>query len=151
VQQILVLQFILLYCKGYKDEWMTANIPNWSHCPVHGLSKKFVDKEARIYLCSKEQVFWRNKRVEYDPTIFPVLNIRITAMNAHLITVIKARTIRWRGSQDSNNCTKALIRMDFHLAPQSAGLWAISRMYNCEDGSREDAWDRMKMYDALYS
>jgi len=133
-------------------KWITRERPKIDRIACPWLIKRFVDKDAEFIYVPKEQVFEKAEVLNAIPFDIPgaeyshygeectfdyiIKKHRLDDPALHLITVII------RGADTDR----------FELAPQSAGLWAISAglSYNNKD-DHEMLETGMKIYDALYS
>lgn len=133
-------------------KWITRERPKIDRIACPWLIKRFVDKDAEFIYVPKEQVFEKAEVSNAIPFDIPgaeyshygeectfdyiIKKHRLNDPALHLISVII------RGADTDR----------FELAPQSAGLWAISAglSYNNKD-DHEMLETGMKIYDALYS
>jgi len=133
-------------------KWITRERPKIDRIACPWLIMNFVDKEAEFIYVPKEKVFEAAKELNAIPYDIPgaeyshygkectfdyiVKKHQLTDPSVHLIATIV------RGADTDS----------FFLAPQSAGLWAISAglSYNYKDDHEMPAIG-MKIYDALYS
>jgi len=133
-------------------KWITRERPKIDRIACPWLIKRFVDKDAEFIYVPKEQVFEKAKELNAIPFDIPgaeyshyddectfdyiIKKHRLDDPALHLLSVII------RGADTDR----------FELAPQSAGLWAISAglSYNNKD-DHEMLETGMKIYDALYS
>lgn len=133
-------------------KWITREPPKIDRIACPWLIKNFVDSEAEFVFVSKEQVF--EKATELDAIPYDIPGAEYThdgeyctfdyILKKHQLTetaLIKIAAIV-RGADTDR----------FDLAPQAAGLWAISAglSYNYTDDQEQLAIG-MKLYDALYS
>jgi hypothetical protein len=133
-------------------KWITRERPKIDRIACPWLIKNFVDANAVFIYVPKEDVFSKAKELdaipydlagaeythegEYCTFDYIVKKHKLTDAAVHQIATIV------RGADTDN----------FELAPQAAGLWAISAglSYNCKD-DHEMLAIGMKLYDALYS
>ena len=133
-------------------KWITRERPKIDRIACPWLIKRFVDKDAEFIYVPKEQVFEKAEVLNAIPFDIPgaeyshyddectfdyiIKKHRLDDPALHLLSVII------RGADTDR----------FELAPQSAGLWAISAglSYNNKD-DHEMLETGMKIYDALYS
>ncbi|POY35859.1 chromate resistance protein [Solitalea longa] len=133
-------------------KWITRERPKIDRIACPWLIKNFVDKEATFIYVPKEQVFEKAKELQAIPYDIPGAEYSHVGdlctfdyiLNKHKLqdpTLLQLATII-RGAD--TNC------MD--LAPQCAGLWAISAglSYLYHD-DQEQLIAGMKIYDALYA
>ena len=133
-------------------KWITRERPKIDRIACPWLIKRFIDKDAEFIYVPKEQVFEKAEELNAIPFDIPgaeyshyedectfdyiIKKHRLDDPALHLLSVII------RGADTDR----------FELAPQSAGLWAISAglSYNNKD-DHEMLETGMKIYDALYS
>jgi hypothetical protein len=133
-------------------KWITRERPKIDRIACPWLIKRFVDKEAVFIYVPKEQVFKEAERTGAIPYDIPGAEYSHYGeyctfdyiLKKHQLTdpVLQQLAVIVRGS-DTNR---------FDLAPQAAGLWAISAglSHNYPD-DHEQLKTGMKIYDALYS
>jgi hypothetical protein len=133
-------------------KWITRERPKIDRIACPWLIKNFVDTEAEFIYVPKEEVFTRAQELGAIPYDIPgteythegeYCTFDYIATKHHLTDpAIQQIATIVRGA-DTNN---------FHLAPQAAGLWAISAglSYNYKDDQQQLSIG-MKIYDALYS
>jgi hypothetical protein len=133
-------------------KWITREHPKIDRIACPWLIKKFIDKEAKFIYVPKHLVFIKAKELNAIP--FDIEGAEYThdgefctfdyIINKHNLTdpalLQLAKIVR---GADTNS---------FDLAPQAAGLWAISAglSYNIQDDYELLVYG-MKIYDALYS
>jgi len=133
-------------------KWITRERPKIDRIACPWLIKNFVDKEAEFIYVPKDEVFAKAKElnaIAYDipgaeyshegafcTFDYIVRKHQLTDPALHLLAAIV------RGADTDS----------FELAPQSAGLWAISAglSYNYKDDQAQ-LMVGLKLYDALYS
>ena len=133
-------------------KWITRERPKIDRIACPWLIKRFIDQDAEFIYIPKEQVFEKAEELNAIPFDIPgaeyshyedectfdyiIKKHRLDDPALHLLSVII------RGADTDR----------FELAPQSAGLWAISAglSYNNKD-DHEMLETGMKIYDALYS
>ncbi len=132
--------------------WITRERPKIDRIACPWLIKNFVDKQAEFIYVPKEQVF--DKARELDAIPYNIANAEYShhgdmctfdyIINKHRLTdpaLLQLATII-RGADTDK----------FDLAPQAAGLWAISAglSYNFSN-DQEMLQIGLKIYDALYA
>jgi hypothetical protein len=133
-------------------KWITRERPKIDRIACPWLIKNFVDKNAEFIYTPKEQVFEKAERLNAIPYDIPGAEYSHEGnfctfdyiIKKHNITdpVVKQIAVIVRGADTDS----------FELAPQAAGLWAISAglSHNYKDDHEQLAIG-MKIYDALYS
>lgn len=131
---------------------MTRERPKIDRIACPWLLKNFVDSEAEFIYVPKEQVFEKAKELDAVPYDIPGAEYSHEGEFCTFDFIIKKH-----GLTDPALLQLALIVRGadtdrFDLAPQAAGLWAISAglSHNIRD-DHEMLAIGMKMYDALYS
>ncbi|GMQ28085.1 chromate resistance protein ChrB domain-containing protein [Algoriphagus confluentis] len=133
-------------------KWITRERPKIDRIACPWLIKNFVDPEAEFIYVPKEQVFEKAQEMNAIPYDIPGAEYSHEGKFCTFDYIIKRH-----GLSDSAIHQIALIVRgadtdSFELAPQAAGLWAISAglSYNIKDDHEQLALG-MKIYDALYS
>ncbi len=133
-------------------KWITRHRPKIDRIACPWLLKNFVDSEAEFIYVPKEQVFAKAKELDAVPYDIPGAEYSHEGGFCTFDFIIKKH-----GLTDPTLLQLALIVRGadtdrFDLAPQAAGLWAISAglSYNIRN-DHEMLVVGMKMYDALYS
>jgi hypothetical protein len=133
-------------------KWITRERPKIDRIACPWLIKKFIDKEAVFIYVSKELVFEKAKELNAIPYDIPGAEYSHYGDECTFDYLIKKHQIK----DDALHQLAAIVRGAdtdrFDLAPQSAGLWAISAglSYNYKN-DHEMLETGMKIYDALYS
>jgi hypothetical protein len=133
-------------------KWITRERPKIDRIACPWLIKKFVDADAEFIFVPKQEVFDKGRELNATPYDIP------GAEYTHVGDRCTFDFIVWKhGINDPAIDQIALIVRGadtdcFELAPQAAGLWAISAglSYNYKD-DHEQLEIGMKIYDALYS
>ena len=133
-------------------KWITRERPKIDRIACPWLIKNFVDPEAEFIYVPREQVFAKAKEMDAIPYDLPGTEYTHESDNCTFEYIVRKHNIT-----DPAVVTMALIVRGadtdrFDLAPQSAGLWAISAglSYNFKD-DQEMLTIGMKIYEALYS
>jgi hypothetical protein len=133
-------------------KWITRARPKIDRIACPWLIKNFVDKEAEFIYVPTEQVLDKAKELDAIPFDIPQVEYSHvgefctfdTIINKHELSdpALKTIAVIVRGADTDR----------FDLAPQAAGLWAISAglSHNIQD-DHEMLHVGMKIYDALYS
>ena len=133
-------------------KWITREHPKIDRVACPWLIKNFVDKEAEFIYVSKEQVFDKAKELEAIPYDIPGAEYSHEAEYCTFDFIIKKHSITDAALQQLASIVRGADTDRFDLAPQCAGLWAISAglSYNYKN-DHEMLAIGMKIYDALYS
>lgn len=133
-------------------KWITRERPKIDRIACPWLIKNFVDKSAEFIYVPKEQVFAKAEELKAIPYDIPGAEYSHEGDLCTFDYIIKKHHI----TDPAINQLAAIVRGadtdSFELAPQAAGLWAISAglSYNIKDDHEQLAIG-MKIYDALYS
>ena len=133
-------------------KWITREKPKIDRIACPWLIKRFVDKDAEFIYVPFEKVLSEADKLKAIP--FDIPNVEYTHYKDQCTFdyILKKHKL----SDPALNVLAPIVRGadtdSFHLAPQSAGLWAISAglSYNYTN-DHEMLEIGMKLYDALYS
>ena len=133
-------------------KWITRERPKIDRIACPWLIKNFVDKEAEFIYVPKENVFKEAERLNAVP--YDLLGAEYTH-EGELCTfdfIMKKHRLTDEALKKIAKIVRGADTDRFDLAPQAAGLWAISAglSYNNKD-DYEMLETGMKIYDALYS
>ncbi len=133
-------------------KWITRERPKIDRIACPWLIKKFVDHDAEFIYVPKEQVFRKAKLLDAIPYDIPGAEYSHEGDNCTFDYIIKKHNITDSGINQIALIVRGADTDSFDLAPQAAGLWAISAglSYNIKDDHEQLAIG-MKIYDALYS
>ena len=133
-------------------KWITRERPKIDRIACPWLIKNFVDKEAEFIYVPKEQVFDKAAALSAIPYDIPGAAYSHYGDECTFDYIIKKHSITDPALLQIATIVRAADTNSFQLAPQAAGLWAISAglSYNFKDDHQMLAIG-MKMYDALYS
>ena len=133
-------------------KWITRERPKIDRIACPWLIKNFVDKEAEFIYVPKEQVFDKAKEMSAIPYDIPGAEYSHYGNECTFDFIIKKHHITDHAALQIAEIVRGADTASFHLAPQAAGLWAISAglSYNHKNDFELLAIG-MKMYDALYS
>ena len=133
-------------------KWITRERPKIDRIACPWLIKRFVDKDAEIFYVPKEQVFKKAKELHAIPFDIPGAEYTHYDDECTFDFIIKKHRLDDPALQLLSVIIRGADTDRFELAPQSAGLWAISAglSYNNKD-DHEMLETGMKLYDALYS
>jgi hypothetical protein len=132
--------------------WITRSRPKIDRIACPWLIKNFVDPQAEFIYVPKEQVFDKAKELDAIPYDIPGAEYSHYGDQCTFDFIVKKHQL----TDDAVLKIAAIVRGadtdKFELAPQAAGLWAISAglSYNHAD-DHEMLAIGLKMYDALYS
>jgi hypothetical protein len=133
-------------------KWITRERPKIDRIACPWLIKRFIDPEAEFLYVRKEHVFEQADKLNAIPYDIPGAEYSHCGekctfdfiIDKHLLTdpVLHQLAVIVRAA-DTNR---------FHIAPQAAGLWAISAgLSHNYSNDYEQLEIGMKIYDALYS
>lgn len=133
-------------------KWITRERPKIDRIACPWLIKNFVDHEAEFVYVSKDQVFAKAKELNAIPYDIPGAEYSHEGDFCTFDYIIKKHTIDDPAIDQIALIVRGADTDSFNLAPQAAGLWAISAglSYNIKDDQEQLALG-MKIYDALYS
>jgi len=132
--------------------WITRERPKIDRIACPWLIKKIVDNDAEFIYVPKEAVF--EKATELNAIPYDIVGAEYTHQGDRCTFdyIIKKHSITDTGILQIAEIVRGADTDSFHLAPQSAGLWAISAglSYNYKDDYAM-LQIGMKIYDALYA
>ena len=133
-------------------KWITRDRPKIDRIACPWVIKKFIDEDAEFFYVPKEQVFELAKRLDAIPFDIPGAEYSHQDENCTFDYIIKKHKLNDPGLLELAAIIRGADTARFDLAPQAAGLWAISAglSYNYRD-DYEMLEIGMKIYDALYS
>jgi hypothetical protein len=133
-------------------KWITRERPKIDRIACPWLIKNFVDKEAEFIYVPKDEVFTKAKELDAIPYDIPGAEYTHEGDYCTFDYIVKKHHLTDQVIQQIATIIRGADTGSFHLAPQAAGLWAISAglSYNYKD-DQEMLHIGMKMYDALYS
>ena len=133
-------------------KWITRERPKIDRIACPWLIKNFVDKEAEFLYVPKEQVFEKAKQLDATPYDIPGAEYSHYGDECTFDYIIRRHQLTDSALLQIALIVRGADTDTFSLAPQSAGLWAISAglSYNFKD-DHEMLTMGMKIYDALYS
>jgi hypothetical protein len=133
-------------------KWITRERPKIDRIACPWLIKNFVDKEAEFIYVPKENVFTEAKELNAIPYDIPGAEYSHEGEYCTFDFIIKKHELTDDTLQRIALIVRGADTDRFDLAPQAAGLWAISAglSYNNKD-DYEMLETGMKIYDALYS
>jgi hypothetical protein len=133
-------------------KWITRERPKIDRIACPWLIKNFVDKEAEFIYIPKEQVFEKAKELKAIPYDIPGAEYSHYDDECTFDFIIKKHKLDDPVLHQLAIIIRGADTDRFDLAPQAAGLWAISAglSYNYKN-DHEMLAIGMKIYDALYS
>jgi hypothetical protein len=133
-------------------KWITRERPKIDRIACPWLIKNFVDKEAEFIYVQKEMVFEKAKELNAIPYDIPGAEYSHYGEECTFDYIIKKHKLDDPYLHQLARIIRGADTDSFQLAPQAAGLWAISAglSYNYKN-DYEMLEIGMKIYDALYS
>ncbi len=133
-------------------KWITRERPKIDRIACPWLIKNFVDEKAEFIYVPKEEVFDKAKQLNAVPYDIPGAEYSHYEGECTFDYIIKKHELREPALLQLAAIVRGADTDHFDLAPQSAGLWAISAglSFNHKD-DLEMLQAGMKIYDALYS
>lgn len=133
-------------------KWITRERPKIDRIACPWLIKNFIDAEAEFFYVPKEQVFEKARQMNAIPYDIPGAEYSHYGEDCTFDFIIKKHGITDPAILQIADIVRGADTDQFSLAPQSAGLWAISAglSYNYKN-DYEMLETGKKIYDALYS
>lgn len=133
-------------------KWITRERPKIDRIACPWLIKNFVDRDAEFLYVPKEFVFQSAKDLDAIPFDIPGAEYTHYGDECTFDFIIRKHGINDPALMQLALIVRGADTDHFELAPQSAGLWAISAglSYNYNE-DLEMLEMGMKIYDALYS
>jgi hypothetical protein len=133
-------------------KWITRERPKIDRIACPWLIKNFVDADAEFIYVAKEDVFTKGKSLNAIPYDIQGAEYSHEGDFCTFDFIIKKHKLTDPALAQLAKIVRGADTDSFELAPQCAGLWAISAglSYNIKD-DYEMLSIGMKMYDALYS
>jgi hypothetical protein len=133
-------------------KWITRERPKIDRIACPWLIRKFVDRDAEFIYVPKEQVFEKAKELNAIPYDIPGAEYSHEGDFCTFDFIVNKHRIQDPAIDRLAVIVRAADTDSFELAPQAAGLWAISAglSFNMKDDYEQLAIG-MKIYDALYS
>jgi hypothetical protein len=133
-------------------KWITRERPKIDRIACPWLIKNFVDKEAEFIYVPKEQVFDKAKELDAIPYDIPGAEYSHYGDQCTFDFIIKKHQVNDTALLQIADIVRGADTDRFDLAPQSAGLWAISAGLSYNNKNDHAMLETgMKIYDALYS
>ena len=133
-------------------KWITRERPKIDRIACPWLIKNFVDSEAEFIYVPKEQVFEKAKELGAIPFDIPGAEYSHEGEFCTFDFIVKKHGLTEPVLLQLAAIVRGADTDRFDLAPQAAGLWAISAglSHNFQN-DHEQLEIGMKIYDALYS
>jgi hypothetical protein len=133
-------------------KWITRERPKIDRIACPWLIKNFVDSDAEFIYVPKEEVFKKAEQLNAIPYDIPGAEYTHEGEYCTFDYIVKKHHLADPVIQQIATIVRGADTASFHLAPQAAGLWAISAglSYNYKD-DHEMLSVGMKLYDALFS
>ena len=132
--------------------WITRERPKIDRIACPWLIRNFVDREAEFIYVPKDEVFEKAKALNAIPYDIPEAEYTHEGERCTFDYIIKKHGLTEPALLQLADIVRGADTARFDLAPQAAGLWAISAglSYNFKD-DHEQLEAGMVIYDALYS
>lgn len=133
-------------------KWITRERPKIDRIACPWLIKNFVDTDAEFIYVPKENVFEKAAELNAIPYDLPGAEYSHEGGFCTFDYIVKKHRLTDPALNRIAKIVRGADTDSFKLAPEAAGLWAISAglSYNYKD-DREQLAIGMKIYDALYS
>ena len=133
-------------------KWITRERPKIDRIACPWLIKNFVDSQAEFIYVPKEEVFEKAARLDAIPYDIPGAEYSHYGEACTFDFILEKHKIMDDALHQIAEIVRGADTDRFNLAPQAAGLWAISAglSFNFRDDQEQLAIG-MKLYDALYS
>jgi hypothetical protein len=132
-------------------KWITRERPKIDRIACPWLIKNFVDPEAEFIYVPKNEVFEKAKQMTAIPYDIPGAEYSHYNDECTFDYIVRKHSISDPAILQISKIVRGADTARFELAPQAAGLWAISAglSYNYKDDEEMLAVG-MKLYDSLY-
>ena len=133
-------------------KWITRERPKIDRIACPWLIKNFVDNDAEFIYVPKEEVFTKANELKAIPYDIPGAEYTHENEFCTFDYIVKKHHLTDPAIQQIAEIVRGADTANFQIAPQAAGLWAISAglSYNYQN-DQEMLHIGMKLYDALYS
>lgn len=133
-------------------KWITRERPKIDRIACPWLIKRFVDAEAEFIYVPKEKVFEEAKKLNAIPYDIPGAGYSHYGDECTFDYIVRKHKLDDAAVNQIAIIVRGADTDRFELAPQAAGLWAISAglSYNYKN-DYEQLEIGLKVYDALYS
>jgi hypothetical protein len=133
-------------------KWITRERPKIDRIACPWLIRRFVDNDAEFIYVPKEKVFEEAQKINAIPYDIPGAEYSHYGDRCTFDYIVKKHHLSDPALLQLAVIVRGADTDRFDLAPQAAGLWAISAglSYNYKD-DHEQLEIGLKIYDALYS
>ncbi len=133
-------------------KWITRERPKIDRIACPWLIKNFVDHDAEFIYVPTDKVLAKSRELNATPYDIPGVEYSHEGEYCSFDTIIKKHQLNDPALIQLAVIVRGADTDRFDIAPQAAGLWAISAglSYNIKD-DQEQLQLGMKIYDALYS
>jgi hypothetical protein len=133
-------------------KWITRERPKIDRIACPWLIRNFIDKEAEFIYVPKEQVFDKARELGAIPYDIPGAEYSHYGSKCTFDFIVSKHQITDSSLLLIAEIVRGADTAKFDLAPQSAGLWAISAGLSYNHRNDIEMLEiGMKIYDALYS
>jgi hypothetical protein len=133
-------------------KWITRERPKIDRIACPWLIKNFVDKEAEFIYVPTDKVLANAKKLDAIPYDIPNVTYTHEGEFCTFDTILKKHNISDPALLQLAIIVRGADTDRFDIAPQAAGLWAISAGLSYNIPNDHDMLQvGMKIYDALYS
>src|SRR4029077_3652454 len=115
-----------LALKRFIMKWITRERPKIDRIACPWLIKNFVDQNAEFIYVPKEQVFEKAKELDAIPYDIPGAEYSHYGDACTFDYIVKKHNLTDDAIHQIATIVRGADTASFHLAPQAAGLWAIS-------------------------
>jgi hypothetical protein len=133
-------------------KWITRERPKIDRIACPWLIKRFIDKEAEFIYMPKEKVFEEGEKVNAIAYDIPGAEYSHYGDECTFDYIMKKHELHVSALLQIASIVRGADTNRFDLAPQAAGLWAISAgLSHNYKNDHEQLAIGLKIYDALYS
>jgi hypothetical protein len=133
-------------------KWITRERPKIDRIACPWLIRKFVDPSAEFIFVPRDQVFALASQLEAIPYDVPGAEYSHVGDQCTFDYIVERHGIQDKAVRQIAVIVRGADTDRFELAPQAAGLWAISAGLSYNFANDHEQLDvGMKLYDALYS
>lgn len=133
-------------------KWITREHPKIDRIACPWLIKNFVDSDAEFIYVPKDKVFEKAKELNAIPYDLPKAEYTHEGEFCTFDYIVRKHKINDPAVRQIAAIVRGADTDRFDLAPQAAGLWAISAGLSYNYKNDHEMLDiGMKVYDALYS
>jgi hypothetical protein len=133
-------------------KWITRERPKIDRIACPWLIKRFVDPDAEFIYMPKEKVFEEAEKQDAIPYDIPGAEYSHYGDECTFDYIVRKHDLRDEAVHQIARIVRGADTNQFDLAPQAAGLWAISAGLSVNyNDDYEQLEIGLKIYDALYS